>query len=930
MSFSYGPRGGKFAGFILLCLTFWACKSPTESAPVEADAGIDTAVSADAFDAADVATVDAPKGHEPLQMACMLEGPLSGLGLAGMAMDAAGNVYIGGSVGGTVDFDLGPAEHIMTLESPQYFMARINRDCSLAWVQLMDASVVPMLYTSIAVDATGNSYLLGQFATPATQAANFDPGSGYDLHASNGSSDVFLTSFAPDGAYRFTRFFGGPGLDRPIALAVDDKNNVDISGIYQGTVDFDPGPASTVLHATSSSADAYFLAQVGPDGAFHWARHVPDPLYRLRPGSAGEILGFGAGYPGDNQDFDSGFDVVPPCSCFVGYVMAVRNDGSYHRTWFSSLGSGGGFADATLDEAGTQYTLGAFAGSYDFDDGPGIDVHKSISQGSAPGDTPATDLFVRAIHKDGGYGWTHPIGAAVGNTYGSILPSSMRRHGDKLYIAGGYGGLIQDGSTFRNSSSDGGDVFLFAADSQTGRVDWGSGLGSTAKDLRGAFLDVAPDGRIALAGRFGGTADLDLSDGVHSVTIPSGGAHTFILTLDAQGCKTGATRTCSCPGGEIGSQTCNGDGDWATCGACKADFNPTLPCATTCNIPSEQCGKLEACSLYIDCQRCPVSQKCPSLACAIPAPVVLAEGFNHPTTLQVDAKDVYVLNLGSLQQTGANATKDASVVKISRADLKQQVLSTGAKFQSLVADADAVYWFDGGLQAVRRYGKTDGQITTLLAPVNVVDLAVDGAGLVLLGSTLANPNFRLYNVDKQTGALDAGRDILAAANSRLIMDAKTIFVANPTPLVGADKGSLYQIGRTAGAYSLLLLVEAPGPLALDADYVYYGSDLAGRAVMRAPRTGFPPEVVSGYSDLPWGGIALGNGLLFGTGFGQTTQSTWLGNVQAWDAKPDQPFVYARNLNHPTGIAIDSTGKIFVAETGPTSTQTTLGRVLELK
>ena len=867
-------------------------------------------------------------------MGCMLEGALPGLGLAGMALDAQGNIYLGGSVQGTVDFDFGPGEHIVQLTSPQYFVARIKRDCSLDWVQLMDAAVKPMLYTSLAVDSAGNSYLLGQFSTPPTQSANFNPGSGYDLHASNGSSDVFLTAFAPDGTYRYSRFFGGPGLDRPISLVVDDKNNVNISGIYQGTVDFDPGPASTVLHSTASGDDAYFLAQVGADGAFHWARHVADPLYRLEKGLPGEIVAFGAGYPGENEDFDSGYDEVPStCSCAIGYLMSIHADGTYGRAWFSSLGAGGGFADAVFDEAGTQYTLGGFAGTYDFDDGPAIDVHKSISQGTAPGDKPASDLFVRAIHKDASYGWTHPIGAAIGNTYSSISPSSMRRYGDKLFVTGRYGGLIQDGSTFRNSSSDGGDVFLFAADSKTGNVEWGSGLGSTGSvstQVVGAMLDIAGDGRIAVAGRFEGTADLDLSDAVHSVTVPAGsGPHTFLITLDASGCRTGATRACACPGSEFGTQTCSSTGDWSTCSGCAPNLNPNLPCATTCSVPSEQCGKVEACSLYIDCERCPTSQNCATLACPIPQPVVMAKGLNHPVALVVDAQDLYVLSVGSLQQTGVTAAKDGSVVKISRKDLTTQVLGTGAQFRSLVADAEAVYWFDGGLQAIRRYSKATGQVTTLLAPVNVVDLAVDAAGLVLLGTTLTEKNFRLYNVDKLTGMLDAGRDILAAANSRLIMDDKTIFVANPTPLVGADKGSLYQIGRNSGKYSLLLLVDAPGPLALDAQYVYYASDLAGHALMGAPRTGFPAELLSEYSSAPWGGIALANGLLFGTGYGETTQSTWQGGVHAWQGKPNQPFVYARGLNHPTGIAIDSAGKVFVAEAGPTTTQTTLGRVLQL-
>lgn len=877
-------------------------------------------------DAADATT--AGPGHEPLKMACMVDLALPGLGLQGMGMDDAGNVYLSGAVAGTVDFDPGPGQHLETSTQPRFFVARLRRDCSFDWVRLLDASVAPTAYISFAVDGQGNSYLLSQFSTPEKQAVNFDPGSGYDLHAAKGGSDLFVVAFGPDGAYRYSRTFGGDGLDRPTDIAVDGAGHVYVAGIYQGAVDFDWGKGTAVLHAPGPNDDAYFLLQIGGDGAFHWAAHVPSPLVRLEPHQPGGILATGMAVPGLDVDYTLGLDLAPFVGQAFDFVAAVRADGTFDRAWFSMLGTGGGFADMTFAADGTQYTTGPFWGSFDFDDGPGHDILKSVSYGAIPGDLPATDLFLRAVHADGAYGWTHQVATAIGNSYSTASPHNVRVAGDAVLVSGRYGGLIQDGTTFRNSSSDGGDVFVFSASRKDGRVDWGAGLGSSGSAtafLSPVYMQVAKDGRVALAGKFEGTADLDLSAGVHAVN----GTGTFLVTFDATGCATGTSRPCACPGGQVGQQTCDASGAWATCGFCKTEIVPGAPCPTTCNVPVESCGKIDACSVFLDCGQCPASLQCPEVGCALPAPVVVADHLNHPRGLAVDGSDVYVLSAGSWYLTAEDMPDDATVMRLPRSGQPAVTLAKGKGLRSLAMDDLAVYWFDGGAHAVRKYVKATGKVEDLVADVHVLDLAVDDLGLVFLGHPLGDKYAKVTLADKVTGAVGPARDVPYSAGARVLADAAGVFVVNPEPVAGNPDGTVYQMGRQGGAYAVLAQAVAPGDVALDAQYVYYAPRLPGYALMRVPRNGYPQEELTATVGVPWGALAVRGKMVYGAQYGQATQSTWEGQVLAWDAKGAKPFVYARRLNHPSALAVDAAGTVFATELGATSTTTDTGRVLRL-
>jgi hypothetical protein len=107
---------------------------------------------------------------------------------------------------------------------------------------------------SAAVDGGGNVYVTGSFQG----TVDFDPGPGTeDNHTSEGDLDIFLTKINADGTYGWTQTMGGASGDDGLSAAVDGGGNVYVTGSFQGTVDFDPGPGTEDNHISNGGADIF-------------------------------------------------------------------------------------------------------------------------------------------------------------------------------------------------------------------------------------------------------------------------------------------------------------------------------------------------------------------------------------------------------------------------------------------------------------------------------------------------------------------------------------------------------------------------------------------------------------------------------------------------------------------------------------------------
>src|SRR5205085_1047541 len=101
----------------------------------------------------------------------------------------------------------------------------------------------------VRLDPVGNIYVLGGFQN----TVDFDPGQGvFNLTAPPGSvpadpHDAFLFKLDAAGNFVWAQAFGGPGNDGPSDIAVDCQGNLYLTGLFQSTADFDPGPGTSSL-----------------------------------------------------------------------------------------------------------------------------------------------------------------------------------------------------------------------------------------------------------------------------------------------------------------------------------------------------------------------------------------------------------------------------------------------------------------------------------------------------------------------------------------------------------------------------------------------------------------------------------------------------------------------------------------------------------
>ncbi|MBU2520586.1 MAG: SBBP repeat-containing protein [Nanoarchaeota archaeon] len=327
--------------------------------------------------------------------ACTWGGPVSD-GAYGLTVDTSGNVYVTGYFKGTVDFDPGDGtEERASVEgwSSDAFLSKFDSDGDFQWARIWGGSDYDF-GEEVAVDELGNIYVAGHFNS---NTADFDPGPGSDEQTCNGGSDVYLSKFDSDGHFLWALTWGGKEEDRMGGIATDFSGNVYVTGHFQATVDFDPGPGSDE-HAANAYRAA-FLSKFDSNGDYDWVRiwgHASDAS-----GLGVTVDDYGAiyttGYFTDTVDFDPGPGTDEhTANSFDTYLTKFDSNGDFEwaRTWGGAEGDLG--CEVVSDHSSSVFITGYFTSSADFDPGPGSD--ERLSNGGR-------DVFLSKFTSGGDYDW---------------------------------------------------------------------------------------------------------------------------------------------------------------------------------------------------------------------------------------------------------------------------------------------------------------------------------------------------------------------------------------------------------------------------------------------------------------------------------------------------------------------------------------------
>lgn|GEM_PF-6250723 len=198
-----------------------------------------------------------------------------------VSFDDAGNAYLAGGYwdedGPPVDLD--PTDGVDLhldrgdgLYTTDIFATRVHPDGYMVWTQTAGDEQKECAMAT-ALDSHGDFVYAGYFHTlrDPPYRVDFDPTPGTDIHVLNGTSeDAFVSKLRPDGSYRWTRTFGtsANAYTAALGVAITPLDEVVLTGNFQDTVDFDPGPGEDP-RPVAGDTDVFVL-KLDSDGLYVW------------------------------------------------------------------------------------------------------------------------------------------------------------------------------------------------------------------------------------------------------------------------------------------------------------------------------------------------------------------------------------------------------------------------------------------------------------------------------------------------------------------------------------------------------------------------------------------------------------------------------------------------------------------------------------
>lgn len=315
-----------------------------------------------------------------------------------------GAIYISCAYDAPVDFDPSPATFLLPTDSgnTDVFVAKYTTAGAFVWAKNLGV----VTYEEIDVDSSGNVYLAGNF--PYT--TDIDPGPNvFNLTTNPGGDDFYILKLNPNGEFVWAKQFGDPTrYDFLTDIVIDDADNIVITGLFSGLVDFDPNAGVTNLQSNNNSNDA-FVAKYTSNGELIWAKSFGGTSSGIERGSAVTVDNqnnvYATGYFSSVTDFD------PSANTFnlstVGtrslYILKLTSNGEFD--FVKTVGSP--FTefstDIAVDNVGSLYLTGYYLTSMDCN--PDAGVFTITANGGN------NEIFLISLSASNGqFGWAKSIG----------------------------------------------------------------------------------------------------------------------------------------------------------------------------------------------------------------------------------------------------------------------------------------------------------------------------------------------------------------------------------------------------------------------------------------------------------------------------------------------------------------------------------------
>lgn len=353
-----------------------------------------------------------------------------------------------------------------------------------------------------------------------------------------------LNSNAQSPGWEWAKRIGGLGSDECYKVKVDPSGSGDIyiTGSYEGTVDFDPGPLTTNI--TNQGQWDVYLAKLDSSGNYLWARGIggiyADHGTDISIDDSGNV--YLTGWFDDTAYFNPGNGPNVLIAKGWGFNMFICKYGKTgDLIWAKSIG-GPLSADVISygminDKLGNIYTTGSFTKFVDFNPDTTANYNLFSSVGS--------NIFICRWDSSGNFNWAKSIGTRGGNRGYSISTDPTT---SEIYITGTFSDTVDfdpGPGIFKLVSVYQSDIFVCKFDS-AGNFVWAKAVGGTGNQDVGYSIafDTTGPGALYVTGDFQDTADFDPGAGIFTIIASSPNyKDAFILKLDSSGSFKWAQKT---------------------------------------------------------------------------------------------------------------------------------------------------------------------------------------------------------------------------------------------------------------------------------------------------------------------------------------------------------------------------------------------------
>ena len=335
----------------------------------------------------------------------------------------------------------------------------------------------------------------------------------------------FPTNLYSQNPYLHFAFNAGSGnTDNGESVVLDQLGNIYVTGFFNGTADFDPGPGVANLTTAGAGSNA-FIAKYTAAGAYLWAFNISNSTtyadgHSIFVDGAGNLYVTGSFLGTADLDPGPGVANLNSNGSTDVFVAKYSSSGSYQ--WAFNVG--GSNPDEshsiTVDGSGNVYIIGEFQNTADFDPGAGTANFTAIG---------LLDVFVAKYSAAGIYQWAFQIGTSFAPNGGSSITVDGSSN---IYITGSFYAIadFDPGPGTANLSSTGPNDIFLAKYNSSGVYQWAFNVGGGASDVG---YNVATDvsGNVYLTGYFQGFVDFNPGAGAAFITGPG----AFLAKYDAAG-----------------------------------------------------------------------------------------------------------------------------------------------------------------------------------------------------------------------------------------------------------------------------------------------------------------------------------------------------------------------------------------------------------